>query len=96
MYFFHFNSYFNEVLSVIANLPLGSEHNGKKVNIYCCADYIALRTPTEIALQYMLDMLAPKLEKRCPKINILKTCNIAHNHKIKRFSTALTSLNGHP
>ena len=44
-----FNFHPNEILTDLANLPLGYELSGSRVNIFCYADYIALPAPTENA-----------------------------------------------
>ena len=81
--------YLNEVLTDLADLSLGCELNGNRVNIFCYADDIALLAPTESALQSMLDTLAPKLEKLSLKINVAKSCNIVFKHKSRKISTNL-------
>ena len=55
-----FYFYLNKVLTDLANLPLGCELNGKRVNIACYAGDTALLAPSENVLQLMLDTLASK------------------------------------
>ena len=72
---FIFYFYVNDVLIDIPNLLLGCELSDYRVNILCYADDIALQAPTENALKYMLDTLAPKLEKFSFEINVEKSSN---------------------
>ena len=55
--------YLYEVLTALANLQLGCNFSGNRVNTFCFEDDIALMAPTENALEYKLDTLVPKLEK---------------------------------
>ena len=54
-----FKLYLNEVLIGLAKLPLWCELSGNRVNNFCYADDIALLTPTENALQFILIHLLP-------------------------------------
>ena len=74
-----------EVLTSLANLPLGCELSVKKVKIFCHTDDIALLATRENALQFMLDTLAPKLENLSLKINFEKFCNIVFKHERGQF-----------
>ena len=82
-------TYLNEFLTDLADLSLGCKLNAIRVNIFCNADDIAILAPTENALRFMLDTLAPKLEKLSLKINIEKSCNIVFKHNSKVFPTNL-------
>ena len=82
--------YLNEVLTKLANLPLGCELICSRVNNFCYADKSALLAPTESALQFMHDILALKLEKLSLKINVEKSCNIVFKLKNISTSTSLT------
>ena len=85
----------NEVLTNICNPPLGCEVSDNIVKMLCYEGVVAFLTPTENVLQYMLDTVAPKLEKLFLKIYGEKACNIVFKHKSKRKSTTLT-LQGQP
>ena len=42
-----FNFYPNELLTGLADLPLGCELSGNRINIFCYADDIAILAPKE-------------------------------------------------
>ena len=90
-----FNFYLTVNLTDFADLPLGCELSGNRVNIFCHADDNALLAHTENALQFMLDTLASELENLCLKINVEKSCDIVFKLKSRKISTNL-SLQGQP
>ena len=90
-----FSFYLNEDLTDLADLPLGFELSGNRVIVLWLADDIALVTPIENALKFMLDTLSLKLEKLSLKINVETSCNIVFKHKSRRISTKM-SLQGQP
>ena len=55
--------YIIDVKIAKAHLFLGFDISGNRVNIFCYPYDIALLAPTENAIKFMLDTLAPKLEK---------------------------------
>ena len=93
VFFFYF--YLNDFFTDLADLSLGCELSGNRVNIFCCADDIALLAPTENTVQFMLGTLAPRLENLSLRINVEKSCNIVFKHKSRRISTN-SLLQGHP
>ena len=82
-----FNFYLNEVSTDLDDLSLRCKLDDVRVYIFCYADDIALLSPTEKALQFMLDTLAPKIENLSLKINVEKSCNIVFEHKSRRNPT---------
>ena len=95
-----FNFYLNEVLTDLADLSLGCKLNGNRVNICCYDDDIALLAPAKNALQFMLDILAPKLENLPSKSmlksivilsSIIKTggLQITHRYKVSPWNKSV-------
>ena len=85
------NGDLNEVLTDLADLSLGCELNGNRVNIFCYAEDIALLTLTENALQFMFDTLAPRLENLSLKINVPTQKQEKFNWLVVTRSTLETS-----
>ena len=85
-----FNFYLNDVLTGIADLPVGCSLNGSKFNILCYADDIVLLAPTVEASQILLDTLACELGRLSLKINVDKSCNIVFKYNNRDIKANLT------